>query len=727
MSEKEITEKYHIITRFIDNNQLGDAFALSFELLQKTDAPELRREFEKQKEIYRYLLEYSLKGVEDPERETVYNSVKKALYYIAERLKTAYVQKFLPDNVMVSRRNKLSVEVAAGETSIAAELKNLAENDVAEESQERKEIVNKLFLLIWLSDTIEEADFLMLKKYALLGNLYFYERSIIVSALAVSMLRFFDKRKLDALFEYVGAKQKEVRNRALVGIVLAFYYYEKRIFLYDDLKEALKKLKQNKKTAECVEHIIYQIVRTKETETLTKRLHEEVIPEMQKMQPKIQDKLRLDDILSEGANDEGNPDWEELFDDAPELFDKMADFSRLQMEGSDVFMSAFENFKNFVFFRSSSNWFVPFYSENSDIVNQVFGNMTDFDFDSFAKGLEKTAYMCNSDKYSFCLNIGMMPAEQRNLMTELFKHESMQSEEIVKEDKLLNKDSEDKRIITRYIQDLYRFYKLHPWKDFFFDIFETDLDIHNTKLFKLLLNDEQVLENVAEMYFKKKFYADASETFETLSFSGKKEAKRYEKIGFCYQKMKHWKKALDNYAKAEVIKGSSLWLSKKTAFCYKKLNNFEKAKEFYLLAEKEDENNMYIQANIGHCFLELGDYENALKRYFKVEYYAPDNKSVMRPLAWCSFIVGKFDKAEAYYKKLMKDKPTVYDCINYGHLLYVKGEIMDAFKQYERVLKISSMESLEASIRDDAAFFIKHGHSEKDIDLLIDYIKTSTL
>jgi len=727
MTAKDILLQHKQICNFITDNKLADAFILTGSILDEIQDQELQHNFNKQKETYNYLLEYSLKGVEDPEKISVYNGIRRQILKIADAAKSRYLLKFASSNKLTAQKRLLYEQTVNYKISIVSEIKELIKDNLASEEEERKSKLYKLFFLIWLTDYLTEEDYLFLKKYSASGKLYSHEMSIIVSALTISLLRHFDKRKFYALFDFYDANKPFVRNRALVGIVLAFYYYDKRISLYNDIVSRLKSVRNDENISKYTEQIIYQIVRSKETEKLSQRLQDEIIPEMQKFRPKIQDKLNLDDIFSDGLIEDSNPDWEELFDDAPDLLDKMADFSKLQLEGSDVFMSAFAGFKNFPFYRQAANWFMPFYAENAE-VKKIFSDFgEDFDADTFIRGLERSPFMCNSDKYSFCLNIGMMPAAQRNMIIELFKQESKQTEEIKNEDKLLNKDSDDNQIFTRYIQDLYRFFKLHPLKNEIEDIFETDLDIHNTKLYDILINDETVLEKIAEMYFKKEFYSDAAKILETLSLKGNKEAKRYEKIGFCYQKIKNFEKASENYKKAEIIKEPSLWLTKKIAFCYRKLQKYEDALKYYLSAEKEDEENLHIQANIGHCYLALEDYENALKKYFKVEYYDPDNKSVMRPLAWCSFLVGKFDTAESYFQKLIDEKPTAYDFINYGHLLFAKKEKMKAAEMYLRAIQLSNIKTVEDAIREDSEVLIKHEASKNDIDLLIDYVKTKML
>ena len=499
------------------------------------------------------------------------------------------------------------------------------------------------------------------------------------------------------------------------------------MYLYDDLMNKVKQIKEDDGIERYLEEIILQLIRTKETEKISKKLQDEIIPEMQKFRPKIEEKLNLDDIISDSLIEDQNPDWEEIFDEAPDLLNKMADFSKMQLEGSDVFMSAFAMFKNFPFFTQVANWFVPFYAESEE-VEKVFSDFDDnFDNIEFAKGLERSAFMCNSDKYSFCMNINMMPKAQRGMITELFKSEMNQMKEISDDDELLKKGAKHKYIFTRYIQDLYRFYKLHPLHNEFNDFFETSMDIHNTLFFKTISKNNETIKIIAELYFKKGFYEEAIDILDKLNLKGKEAKKNYEKLGFAWQKLKNYDKALEYYQKAELFGEPSLWLTKKVAFCYRKNNNFEKALEYYQKAELDDEESLHIQANIGHCYLSLNDYENALKKYFKVEYYEPENLMAKRPIAWCSFVIGKFDTSEKYYKKLLDNKPTAFDYINYGHVLFCNNKKMQAVEMYLKGIEMKNLKAFEDSIAEDKETLLKHSSENTDIDLLIDYVKAKML
>ena len=103
------------------------------------------------------------------------------------------------------------------------------------------------------------------------------------------------------------------------------------------------------------------------------------------------------------------------------------------------------------------------------------------DLKQFGEGIERSNFLCNSDKYSFCLNVSHMPAFQKSTVMELFNMELKAMNEMALDDELINADARTKVIITQYFHDLYRFYKLHPLRTEFDDIFKLPVAIYETE------------------------------------------------------------------------------------------------------------------------------------------------------------------------------------------------------------------------------------------------------
>jgi len=331
--------------------------------------------------------------------------------------------------------------------------------------------------------------------------------------------------------------------------------------------------------------------------------------------------------------------------------------------------------------------------------------------------------MCNSDKYSFCLNVRHMPDQQRKMMLDLFNLEMKSMNEMVQDEFTLNAELKNKIINTQYFQDLYRFFNLHPDKKEYPEIFKIQPDILNIKVFRLIYENEKNLKNLAEFYFAKDQYVEALKLFGWLN---RKESRfeLLEKIGFCHQKLGDFEKAIESYKQAELFDKNKLWLKKKLGYCYRKTGNFKKAIDFYrsiVELEPKDQNNL---AYLGQLYIDIENFDEALKYYYKVEYEQPDNPKVFRPIGWCSFVLGKYDNAIKYFAKVTEQKPGKSDFLNIGHVYWASGNADKALESYREALKKS--ERNETWFRDtlhkDSRYLKKSGIDDLDISLMIDYV-----
>ncbi|MEA1897870.1 MAG: tetratricopeptide repeat protein, partial [Bacteroidota bacterium] len=470
--------------------------------------------------------------------------------------------------------------------------------------------------------------------------------------------------------------------------------------------------------------VLIQLIRSGETESISKKIRDEIVPEMVKLAPRLTDKLDLDKLIPDDFTEEKNPDWEKIFKESEGLYEKIEEFSKLQMEGADVFMSAFSQLKQFSFFSEISNWFLPFIPDNP-IIDDIF-KFEDAEFDKqlFLSGLEKTGYMCNSDKYSFCLNVKLMPEAQKSMLLKMFQAELNSMDELDKENKIIESGKTSKTVYTQYIHDLYRFVKLYRFKDEFYDIFKTELDFHNTHLFKNLVKDDMLLGNIAEYYFQNEHFSRAIDIYLLLEdYNERPEI--IEKIAYSYQIVGDFSSALKYYSQAEIFNSNKEWLLKKIGLCYRNLQMSEKALKYYQRAENIDPENLFTQASIGHCYLDLKDYEKALKYYFKVEYLDPKNKKVWRPLAWCCFVQGKFDHADKYYKLITEGSPNYHDYLNMGHLEWCKGNKVKATELYKKSIeqKGNNLEKFLEIFEQDKDHLLNHGISSEDLPILLDHIQ----
>jgi tetratricopeptide (TPR) repeat protein len=314
-----------------------------------------------------------------------------------------------------------------------------------------------------------------------------------------------------------------------------------------------------------------------------------------------------------------------------------------------------------------------------------------------------------------------MPESYRKVIIGQFSRETDAVKEILKE----NLQDESKTINYRtrqYIQDLYRFYKLHPRRKDFDDIFEIKPEFYKVPSINQLIRDNDSLFIIGEYYFTKNYFEDAVDVFNMLLQTDPNNDILYQKKGYCLQMTGTLQEALSAYQKAELLNANSSWTIKKLAHCHRILRQPQEALLYYKKAEQLHPDNLTIQLNIGHCHLELKNYDQALKCYFKVEYLIKNKEKAWRAIGWCSFLVGKYRQALDYFNKTIESNPTPTDYLNAGHIHLVLGNNKEAVHLYKLALEKGNHtpDEFVDLFSGDIPDLIKAGIKEDDIPFVLD-------
>lgn len=738
MTFTELQTRYNQIFGYIEKNRIRNALdALRF-LCNQGKNLDYRNQLEGHSETYLNMLRYSFELADDPQKEGVYNRLVKSIISLADDVREDIIRS---GNLLSYYRLRIQPESVAEEalTDVSRQVRQLAllresglqggeDGSLEQELMQPayKESMQKLFLLIWHADKLKDTEIELLHELSGGANIAWYDKCVAVSALTLSLLRHFDSNKIHLLFDFYEAGEKQVWHRALVGLVLVLTFYDARLRYYPEISQRLKAMQGLRQADRTIGNIIIQFLKARDTERITRKIQQDILPEMMRMRSKLEEKLDLENMFSQGNPEDKNPEWETFFKDSPDVYKKLEEFTNLQMEGADVFLGAFAMLKQFDFFNDAGNWFLPFYKEN-EFISRSFGEVSEgFDVRQFAEGIERSNFLCNSDKYSFCLNVRHLPAFQKSTVMELFNMELKAMNELAQDDELINSEAADRVIITQYFQDLYRFYKLHPLRHEFEDGFNLPVRIHEAEFFRIWVEDTQMLRNIGEFYFEKNGYRDARAIF--LQILEKHQSfELLEKIGYCYQKEDRYKEALGYYHKAELLDGKRLWLLTRIAWCCRKTGLYSEAADYYREAEMAEPENLQVQAWLGQTMMEMEDYEGALKYYFKVEYLQPENHKVFRPISWCCFMLGKLDKARKYLEKSLNHEVTKNDYLNMGHICWCLNDKPAAIENYRNSLRTASMdlEWFAKTVMDDSPQLVTLGIHAFDIPLMIDYIMMS--
>lgn len=668
--------------------------------------------FERIKDTFNFMIDYFSKDTPDTQRENIYNSMRKDLYDI-----TDYIQEYLLAYQSTNYQNIYSFYHQR------VDLIGLIEN-----FKTNKEEIDNLFSRIWLSDKFDAATKHKINELLLDKQTKNKIKSILVSAITMSLIRVFDVEKFDILFDAYYNLNEETSMRALVGIVLAMYIYPKRALHYPDLIEKFSKFNNSEDDLKNLEMVILQLIKTKETENIIKEFNEDILPEMMKMKNDLpqtfSNEINLDDLSSENSMDDENPGWENYIDKNPEFFERMEKFTMRQFSGSDIFSATLGNLKNFSFFKKISNWFIPFTSDNPEVISVLKQNLDDELTDNFLEVFEKAFYFCNSDKFSFCLHIPDIAEPMRKTAIQMIISEIQSAQEIMGDNMADKSKKIGQDIIVRYIQDLYRFYNFNNNFTGFKNIFKLDTGIHKTNIFTHLSNFNNIIRNSAELLFSQKMFYYAAQTFEKAIENGVNEPEVYEKTAFSFQKTNNYSKALDYYKKAEFFDQNKKWLYKKIGFTYLKIKDFKNALDYYLKAEAEDSDDIATQSFIGRCYTELGNFNEALKYFFKADFFKPDNIKTMRSIEYCSYKTGKFDQAVKYAFKCVEIEPYKFDFFIIGNVLWIQNKKTEAIQYYITAMsEFDNFNEFKIEFSEFKKFLLEHNISEFDYNLMLDYLE----
>ena len=738
MDIKKTILQHKQLCSLVSERKIKQSLDILSDMIIGTSSGDLRDEYENLVMTYRNMLSYTIEGINDPERNKVYLKLIQSILELSDQVRqdilshnsgwnTYWVQQQTEKEQKLTGKTIIeTVDDLMFKSELDEWLKLSSEinpDPESEMSKKHKQLIKNIFNHLWLTDYYGEAEDSLINIILKSGKFRWFESSIFTTAITLSSFRVWQSEKLLHLINIYESGQEQVMERALSGLILNLHYYNGRVLLYPEITSRISKMSKAPGFREHCRIIVLQTIRSRETEKLSRKLHEEILPQVAKLKPQIEEKLDLDNILPKDKNEEKNPDWSEMFSDSEEIFKTMEELTKLQMEGADVYMSAFANLKHFDFFKDFQNWFVPFYPDH-EVVDEIFRDeILGPGTNEMAEAMYKTPFICNSDKYSLILNLKYIPSAQKSMMLKVFRMELEGLQQLDDEDSGTDPNRKFRTNVTQYLQDIYRFFKLSPYKKEFEDIFTGRLDIYNSEFFRLTCNAPEAEAGLADYFFSKDIYADALSLYLKQVKDKPDDAPLYEKIGYCFQENSDYESALKYYLRAELI-DRKVWTIKKIGLCLRRLERNEEALEYYLQAGEMEPENIHTAIMTAHCYLDLKEYDQALKHYFMVEYKDPGNIKILRPIAYCFFALGRFDDSEKYYERLSEGKLNAHDLINMGHLALCKGKKKEAIDLYKQSIVNGEItkEKFMAVFSEDRTLLVSLGVNQDDLPILLDFL-----
>ena len=675
MKMNEILQLGSKIRKEVYSNELFLAFQNTFALSESLMLWELTEEIKAIEKTYRLVLHYAVNNFADESRKQYLEGVKDRLLAVLDKI---LIAAYLRNNSTDLYFSALRFSQTTGESlkRLLDQYASLKENNSAEEILQRhiEEIQKRIFNLLWVSFPLSSSDIEVLKEQFPSDSDFDPIQGIIISSLFLGTLKFYDQNKLELLLEiYLKSENERIQAEALTAVVILLFTYDRRTD-NSHIEELIKKASKNNKEefGRRINLIIKEIVRTRETERINKKFQEDILPSMMKFGPKFNQKFgSLDE--DELASLEENPQWRDMIEKSG-LADSLKEMNELQMEGADVMMSTFGNLKNFPFFNEPVNWFLPFDVRRTEIRKSL------EDLGNLGKILVKSYFLCDSDKYSLLMAFGSFPDLQRNAMKASMSEQFKAMEEMMENKEAFN----DWFLfyVNKYIQNLFRFFKLFRRKNEFYDPFKKLPNPLDVKLLLPFVENGNNIRLLAEFNLKHGYWPDAFRLYDRLLDIEGPNAPIYQKMGFARQKEGELEDALNYYMQADLLESDDPWTLKRIAVTSRLLGNWSTALNYYKKLDSLQPDNPAVALAIGKCCLELDKYADAVQWFYKADYLDPDSKKVRRGLAWALVMNQEFEAARKNYLKLMEQEPSAEDFLNLGHLELLELNYTGAIENY---------------------------------------------
>ena len=544
------------IQSLLSEKRLAEAFAELRQTAQTLQNWQLNNRLDELEESYKYMIRYVADGCNDPQREEIHNGITAKLMELADiteqELTVQNSPKLYYETLRMERKYPRSLEAlleayreCADKTALFYELPADKRDSDQERTllMEKEKAANAVFKHIWVTFPVTANESGTLDKLFADADATAEIKELAMAATMLSLLEHYSEHLLLSLLDLYAANafnDASLSMKALCCALIAMHCHRETIQHSSAISLRIANIADSERGRRDIMTVFLQFIRSRSTERISQKVRDELVPKLMKLSPEMRRKMRdgFSDDIEEMAK---NPDWQEMLNESG-ITDKMQELSRMQAEGSDVFLSSFARLKNFPFFNDVANWFVPFTPRHSSIFRVFAGNSGSM----LLSMVDRTGAFCDSDKFSFALSVATMPDQHRSMMMAQFDE---QQEQVINEmaGSLPNPDKQRENIANKYVQSLYRFFNLFRSRNDFYNPFSTRLNLIDVPFVSDALSDTKSLRLIAEFYFSMQCYTDALSTFGKVLKQDSPTASDYQKTGYCHEQLKQYVLATADY------------------------------------------------------------------------------------------------------------------------------------------------------------------------------------
>ena len=674
---------------------------------------------------FQLMADYWKRGFKDPQLPKLYLSLLQRMYVLSVNisrnygighssfLSSIYLRQHMTARDWAPQIIREELETFVSDTAmLELEPPHTRENKQRELYSRHEHEMKVLFDHIFTSDIWTDGIAMVMEEILLSPTVDSNDQQLIVSAVMLSALEYFDMAKFRTLIHvYEKASDERVRQRALVGWVLVLNC-RVAVSIYPELTVLVQKLLEDehhcKELVELQEQIIFCMNAEQDTQTIQK----EIMPDMWKNQSFRMTRNGIEEIEEDPMEDILHPgEQERKLEKMEASFQRMID---MQKQGSDIYFGGFSQMKRFPFFNELSNWFVPFYPNHPAVID-VIEETTQSQF--LHQMVEKGPF-CNSDKYSFIFIfqqvLNQIPKKMRGML---------ERGEVTMNEMALEELETAAYIRRSYLQDLYRFFRLFPQRADFVNPFDT-------KEARYLFCSEPVFSRthmepffneIAAFLLKQKRMSEVAKLLENYG-EARRDFQFWMMAGYLAQHavnvLQLDEDDLQCYTNALALQPDNERALAGYARALFSRRMYKEALEAYekLLVICPDKKSYRLNRAVS--LTNISQYGEALKDLYRLNYESPDDQNVNRVLAWTLVCEGKYEAADKIYIQLLSGEVHPDDLLNYGYALWFSGHIDEAADCFHRFLKETGRDA-ECILENEADLLREKGVTEPEQQMML--------
>jgi len=671
-------------------------------------------------EDYLRMLDYMRRGFKDPEREGVYHDLLRRMYVVIADLRMAYRKQHERFFIELSGRAR---QYSFSHDRIKSTLENFVtdmamlslepEETAAEKEsaiyREHQNFMSLLFDDIMVSGQWKQYDSAFFEELLLSPIIDINDALLTVSAITLANISEFDINKFTVLVNvYRKGNGGHLRQRALAGWVLSMHPGIKVLPEQEDL---IRQVCGTKNAVKDIVDMQKQMIFCMNAEKDNEKIQRDIIPVIMKNNSFNitrdgiieKDDDPMEDIMRPDATDRRMEEMEE----------GLQKMINMQKSGSDIYFGGFSQMKRFPFFYTLSNWFTPFYINHPDL-KQATGKLGG---NKLMHNILEHGPFCESDKYSFTIAISTVIERIPENMREMLGNAEIMGPALPAE-----QQRSDAYIRRMYLQDLYRFFRLHPQRSALRNPFDKDSYVF---VAEPVFENTSVHNHIADIAFFFHKHHDGTAMERAIERYNDNDDPKCQLLRAIYESVYNNcpVSSISHYERLMVLEPDNERGMTGLAREYMKNGYYGKAAGLYRkLSETHPENKGFV---LNYCIAmtKSGQYEEAVSSLYRLDYEMPDDINVIRVLAWALMGLNRLEQASKEYDRLLThDKHNGGDYLNAGYCQWFKGNVSMAVSMFRTFLEHDTKTSIENEFSNDRDTLEEHGLSSTDIQLMTDLV-----